>query len=61
MRQDEPEPVEPIPRELPDVAHNHHHMLDEFLEHFKGHHMSYGEIKLVFQTADRNHDNKVSF
>jgi len=55
------EPAEPIPRELPDIRHNHHHMLDEFLDAFKNHHMSFGEIKLVFQTADRNHDNKVSF
>jgi len=36
-------------------------MLDEFLEEFKGKHLSFGEIKLIFQTADRNHDNKVSF
>jgi hypothetical protein len=60
MRQDD-EPAEPIERELEDVSHNHHHMLDEFLDVYKGHRMSFGEIKLVFQTADRNHDNKVSF
>jgi len=60
MRENE-EPVEPLPRELPDVRHNHHHMLDEFLDAFKNHHLSFGEIKLLFQTADRNHDNKVSF
>lgn len=47
--------------ELPDVRHNHHHMLDEFLDAYKNHHLSFGEIKLIFQTADRNHDNKVSF
>jgi|NOAtaT_6_FD_contig_91_777086_length_1747_multi_5_in_0_out_0_1 hypothetical protein len=58
MRQ---EPVEPLPKELPDVRHNHHHMLDEFLDAYKNHHLSFGEIKLLFQTADRNHDNKVSF
>jgi len=47
VKQDD-EPVEDIPRELEDVAHNHHHMLDQFLDVYKGHHMSFGEIKLVF-------------
>jgi hypothetical protein len=42
------EPAEPIDRELEDVSHNHHHMLDEFLDVYKGHRMSFGEIKLVF-------------
>jgi len=28
---------------------------------YKGHHMSAGEIKLVFRIADRTKDNRVSF
>lgn len=55
------EPPEPIPIELPDVMHTGHHELKEFLSIYAKHHMSSGEIKLVFRTADRNRDNKVSF
>jgi len=47
--------------ELPDIAHSGHHELREFLEIYRNHHMSSGEIKIVFRNADRNRDNKVSF
>lgn len=57
-RQDVPEA---IPVELPDLAHSGHHELREFMEIYRNHHMSVGEIKIVFRNADRNKDNKVSF
>jgi len=31
------------------------------MEIYRNHHMSAGEIKIVFRNADRNKDNKVSF
>lgn len=55
------EPPAPIPSELPDVAHSGHHELPEFYTIYRGHHMTTGEIRLIFRTADRNRDNKVSF
>lgn len=55
------EPPEPVPKELPDVAHTGHHELPEFMAIYAGHHLSSGEIRLIFRTADRNKDNKCSF
>lgn len=55
------EPAEAIPVELPDIAHSGHHELREFMEIYRNHHMSSGEIKIIFRNADRNRDNKVSF
>jgi len=46
---------------LPDVAHTGHHTLAEFYEVYRGHHMTSGEIRILFRDADRNKDNKVSF
>jgi hypothetical protein len=51
------EPFEPIPWTLDDLAHSGHHELAQFLELFRDRHMTAAEIKILFRTADRNHDN----
>ena len=36
------------------------HEFSEFVDLYRNHHLSTGEIKIVFRTADANEDNRIS-
>jgi hypothetical protein len=43
------------------VNFNRMHDFAEILELFKNHHLTVGEIKIIFRTADLNEDNRISY
>jgi len=52
--------ADPIPVNLPDVTQTGQRDFEDIVNVFSKHHVSRGEVKVIFKTADINEDNMIS-